>query len=116
MWKWLLLLTLALPLSAQAHTVRLAWDCRDDLDQTVAGFNMYRSEGCTNDYTKLNSVMIPRSSLVYDDPGVTLGRDYCYRVTAQSALGMESKPSNTVRFSLQEPSPPQNLRGEVMRP
>jgi len=113
MWKWFLLLVLALPLSAQAHTIRLAWDCRQDLDPSVAGFNMYRSEGCTNDYTKINPLMIPSSSLAYDDTGVSLGRVYCYRVTAQSALGMESTPSNTVRFSLQEPQAPQNLHGEV---
>lgn len=115
MWKWLLLLALALPLPAQAYTVRLAWDRADALDPTVAGFNVYRSEGCTNDYTKLNPLMIPSSSLVYEDADVSLDRTYCYRVTAQSALGMESMPSNTVRFSLQEPQAPQNLHGEVSR-
>ena len=78
--------------------VMLLWkqNKEDDLD----GYNVYRSTTPGSDYQKINSSLLrwPR----YTDRNVTSGETYYYVVTAVNASGGESAYSNEVEVTIYE--------------
>lgn len=108
------LFALWLPFQAHALGVALEWGpYTQNPDAPTVGFNVYRSEGCTSQAVKLTPQPLPTTQLQYEDQQIAVGPKYCYYVTALSAVGRESRPSNTVQFQVQEPQSPQ-VRGRVI--
>jgi alpha-tubulin suppressor-like RCC1 family protein/subtilisin family serine protease len=72
--------------------VVLSWS-QDDFD-TLAGYNIYRSETRDGDYTKINSSVIPSDQKVYEDTNVIPGKTYFYKFTVVKTNLTESEFSN----------------------
>ena len=73
-------------------SVGLDWD--DNTEESVVGYNLYRSALTGLTYSKLNDTVIGSSE--YTDQDVNNGTIYYYKVTAQDSAGNESEFSNIV--------------------
>lgn len=73
----------------------LTWDVSKDKD--VSGYNVYRKEKGTNNFTRLNSTRV--SSEQYQDKTAKQGVEYIYHVVAIK-VGLESPASNEVEGAL----------------
>ena len=96
---------------AQAATVLLAWDYNTpNPDAPAATFSIYRQSSCIGPFTVVQTQAA--TQLTWTDTQVTPGLSYCWQVTAVSAAGKESEPSNVLQFQVPQPSPapPSNLR------
>ena len=113
--KWWvgLLLGFCLCARVEAVSVNLNWDYLQGGDQAV-GFQLYRQANCAGVFVKLNTVLIPVTTVTFTDASITAGQTYCWQVTAVDSIGMESTPSNVLRFQLQAPQAPTNLRGTII--
>ncbi|MEH7076666.1 S8 family serine peptidase [Neobacillus drentensis] len=72
--------------------VNLSWT-QDDFD-TLAGYNVYRSENRIDGYTKINKSLIPSDQKSYEDTNVTPGKMYYYKFTVVKTDLTESNASN----------------------
>ncbi|MBQ6823652.1 MAG: S8 family serine peptidase [Clostridia bacterium] len=72
--------------------VNLSWT-QDDYD-TLAGFNIYRSDKEDGTFTKINSRLIPGTIREYTDTNVEPGKEYFYYFTVMGTDLRESVPSN----------------------
>lgn len=81
------------------HKTTLTWTASTSTD--VAGYNMYRSTGTNDYYTKINTTLI--TSLTYQDLSVLAGTTYVYYATAVDTSGNESVPSNTATATIPTP-------------
>lgn len=75
------------------NKVELSWT-QDDY-QTLAGFNVYRSETADGTFKKLNTRLIPGTIREYVDTDVEPGKEYFYYFTVMGTDLVESIPSNT---------------------
>src|SRR5678815_417789 len=77
-------------------------------------FHVLKQELCTGPIMTITAAAVQLTgSFTQDITDITLktNTDYCVSIIAATAAGLESAPSNTVRFQLQEtPSVPMNLR------
>ena len=119
--KWLAGLCGGLLLASNVHavTIRLLWDYTDGQTPAVS-FSIFKDAACDGGFILIGSV--PRNTLTFRDgldPADPLipGQRYCYEVTAVSALGDESTPSNVASFQVPIPPPkplaPSNLHGVI---
>jgi alpha-tubulin suppressor-like RCC1 family protein/subtilisin family serine protease len=72
--------------------VNLSWS-QDDFD-TLAGYNLYRSDSKDGSYTKINKTIIPAEQKSYEDINVTPGMMYYYKFTVVKTDLSESEDSN----------------------
>jgi hypothetical protein len=86
---------------AQTTSQALTWDYTQGTNPAI-GFNMYRAATCTGPFVKLNATaLLPLALLTYTDSTVAVGQTYCWKVTAQDALGVEaSGPTSQLSFRI----------------
>jgi hypothetical protein len=81
------------------YTVRLSWQPSEPAPvarQAAVGYYLYRSRGRQGSHSvRLNHV--PITTTFYEDETVEPGNTYYYVVRAVSAIGVESRPSNTIK-------------------
>lgn len=77
--------------------ISLSWS-QDDFD-TLAGYNVYRSEAVDGEYTKINTSIIPKDKNSYEDKDVQPGKSYFYKFTVVKTDMTESKFSNVAAAS-----------------
>lgn len=97
----------ALVLQAEAleGAVYLNWT-QDEYD-TLAGYNVYRSEsGETDAFVKVNKSIIDATTKEYTDTSVECGKVYSYYFTIVETDMKESRPSNIVRCASIDNEPP----------
>ncbi len=75
------------------NKIELTWT-QDDYD-TLAGFNVYRSNKADGTFTKINTRLIPGTIREYVDTDVVPGQEYFYYFTVMGTDLVESNPSNT---------------------
>ena len=75
---------------------RLIWDAIDD--PAVVGYHIYRKSASSPDYQRLTASPTDRQR--YGDRTITSAGDYTYQVTATTAEGCESPPSNEVLVTI----------------
>lgn len=93
---------MALQGSGASGSNELSW-YQDDFD-TLAGYNIYRSESYDNtinvseqNFKKLNSTIISGADTEFIDNNVAQGKDYYYYFTVIDTQLKESNPSNVVK-------------------
>ncbi|SRR5712691_12381526 len=92
-WVLLLCILLAVPVSAGAAGVTLAWDYVQGADPAVL-FAIYKQVGCAESPTRAT---VDVSMQTWMDPGpFFVGEMVCYTVTAVDSVGLESSPSNVL--------------------
>lgn len=74
------------------NKVELSWT-QDDYD-TLAGFNVYRSDKADGTFVKLNTRLIPGTIREFTDTDVEPGKEYFYYFTVMGTDLVESIPSN----------------------
>ena len=84
--------------------LRLYWN-QDEFD-TLAGFNLYRSESETSGFAKLNTTLLPGNLREYSDSNVEPGKKYYYYFTVMSTDFTESRASNTIALTAMDSIPP----------
>jgi hypothetical protein len=92
-------LLVAAPRSVPAQ-VTLLWDYTQGAVPATK-FTMKRQPACTGDFAKLADVTpvgAEPATYKYVDASVIAGQSYCWHVTASSADGKESLPSNSASF------------------
>jgi alpha-tubulin suppressor-like RCC1 family protein/subtilisin family serine protease len=72
--------------------VQLSWT-QDDFE-TLAGYNIYRSEDRVVGFTKINPSLVPADQKSFEDKEVTPGKMYYYKFTVVKTDLTESNPSN----------------------
>lgn len=80
--------------SATDEGIVLTW-MQDDFD-TLAGYNVYRSDAENGQFAKLNSSVIPAESKTFTDTNVTPGQMYYYNFTVVKTDLSESDTSGKV--------------------
>ena len=80
---------------------------------TLAGYNIYRSVGDSNNFTKLNKSLLSNEDLQYTDTDVVTGQKYYYYFTTVDTDFNESKPSNTVECTPLDGEKPQIIHTPV---
>ena len=95
---------------AEALQVTLAWNYTQGV-VPAQSFVVYRAPTCAGTFAGQGEVVWPTLNFV--DATVVLGNTYCWRVTAKSAQGLESPPSNTVLLPLSPPTAPVGLSVSV---
>ena len=98
-------LALAAPLAvcqAKVTTceVNLTWDAPASSPDPVAGYNAYRAQSGSTNYTLLNSAPLALTPTVYTDLGSGCGVIQNYIVESVDAQGVTSVPSNVVSSPL----------------
>jgi fibronectin type 3 domain-containing protein len=91
--------------------ILLSWNMSLELD--VEGYNIYRSLGLEQEFSKINTALIPVNLPVYYDSTITNGVQYFYCITAVDANKNESERSNTISAVGEDKTPPdtpKNLR------
>ena len=78
--------------------VALEWTQDDYSENTLAGYNVYRSEQDDGYYQKLNAAIIPTGTKEYFDDTVEPGKVYYYIFTAVLTDFSESAPSGKIRI------------------
>lgn len=96
----------ALTLQAEGleNKVRLTWT-QTDYD-TLAGYNVYRSESEDGPFEKINTRLVPGTIREYTDTDVEPGKDYYYYFTVVGTDMTESSPSNTAKATPLDNIPP----------
>ncbi|MDY3195515.1 MAG: S8 family serine peptidase [Paracholeplasma sp.] len=79
---------------ATSDGIELSWE-QDDFD-TLAGYNVYRSEAEDGYYNKLNTTVIPHDVKSFFDPNVMPGIIYYYNFTVVKTDLTESFPSGKI--------------------
>lgn len=74
--------------------ISLSWT-QDDFD-TLAGYNLYRSDKEDGLYTKINRTVIPADTKIWLDDTVEPGQKYYYNFTVVQSDMAESEPSGKV--------------------
>jgi hypothetical protein len=82
-----------------APTIDLSWE--PDMEPRLAGYRVYRREG-DGPWQRLGGDELVRTA-AYRDSSVQPGRQYEYRVTAVSDVGVESAPSASVAETASAP-------------
>jgi hypothetical protein len=85
--------------AAPAHTVGLSWNA--DQSPNVTGYNVYRRQGTSGNYSRINSSLVPTTD--YNDASVSDGLTYYYETTAVNSSGEESAPSSPVQAVIPPP-------------
>lgn len=88
--------------AAAAGQVNLAWDSSND--PSVVGYHVYRSRNPHTGYVRVNRSLLETSSFLDHPPDDAV---YYYVVTAVNQQGVESAPSDWVRF--ETPPSPESL-------
>jgi hypothetical protein len=84
--------------------VDLSW-MQDDFD-LLAGYNLYRSTNPSNNFTRLNSAIIPSQTKSWMDTSVLPGQPYFYRFTVVKSDMGESDFSNVAEGTPLDTIPP----------
>lgn len=96
--------TQALSMSMQAiateQGVQLTW-LQDDYD-VLMGYNIYRSEKENGDYTKLNTVILPKEENTFLDDNAEPGKTYFYTFTVVFTDLTESSPSGKTQCTVSD--------------
>ena len=114
----LLLLLFAAP--AWSLGVQLSWEYSDNVLAPASTFVVYRDVRCLNAPVILGTVpWATQGTPTFTDTSVVPLTTYCYFVSARTAGGEESVPSNTVAFQVPEeesevPFAPTHLHGRVI--
>ncbi len=90
--------------------ISLAWDMSMDLD--AVGYNVYRSTGLDQKFTKINSELVPLTKPYFLDTTVLGGLQYFYSVSAVDKAKNESRMSNAmsvIALDKTPPDPPKDL-------
>lgn len=74
--------------------IKLSWK-QDDFD-TLAGYNVYRSNSEDGQYSRLNKTVIPADTKEWFDETIEPGRKYYYNFTVVKSDMTESEPSGKV--------------------
>lgn len=74
--------------------IKLSWK-QDDFD-TLAGYNVYRSNSEDGQYSRLNKTVIPADTKEWFDENIEPGRKYYYNFTVVKSDMTESEPSGKV--------------------
>lgn len=98
-------ITMKLQAEIRGSGVQLSWAQNDF--STLAGYHLYRATGANNDYSRLNSSVIPRQMTQYMDNTVKPGNNYYYKYTVVTTANTESQPSNIVQVSISDTIPPE---------
>jgi len=85
---------LLMSLNSFAQTITLAWDANEDV--TITGLKLYTGP-VSGPYSTVTE--IAANSTTFDIP-VVFSNVYSFYLTATNAAGLESEPSNSVRFML----------------
>lgn len=87
---------LAMTMQAEANDngITLTWT-QDDFD-TLAGYNVYRSDAENGQYARLNSTVIPVDIKTFTDTNVTPGKVYYYNFTVVKTDLSESDTSGKI--------------------
>ncbi len=101
----LAVLALAAPLAvcqAKVTTceVNLTWDAPASSPDPVAGYNAYREQSGSTNYTLLNPAPLALTPTVYTDLGSGCGVTQNYIVESVDAQGVTSAPSNVASITL----------------
>ena len=84
--------------------IDLEW-MQDDFD-TLAGYNVYRSDSLDGYYTKINSSLIAGDVTNYTDRSVQAGVTYYYYFTVVKTDFTESSPSGVAAVASRDTTPP----------
>lgn len=84
--------------------VLLVWRMSPEPD--VAGYQVERSQGLSEPYTRLTRALVPAGAPAFADSAVTGGRPYFYRVIAVDSAGNASEPSNALSALPVDETPP----------
>ena len=87
---------LAMSMQAEANDngITLTWT-QDDFD-TLAGYNVYRSDKEDGQYSRLNNTVIPADTKTFTDTNVTPGKVYYYNFTVVKTDLSESDTSGKI--------------------
>jgi hypothetical protein len=85
--------------TASSHSVTVTWVA--SITPNVAGYNLYRTDSSSGNYSKVNSSMIGGTS--YTDTTVQAGQTYYYAATAIDSSNDESAFSTSVTASVPTP-------------
>ena len=80
--------------------VNLAWDAPSSSPDPVAGYNAYRTQSGSTNYTLLNPAPLALTPTAYTDLGSGCGVTQNYIVESVDASGMTSEPSNVASATL----------------
>lgn len=96
---------LTLQLEGRVGSIYLNWT-QDEYD-TMAGFNIYRSEtGEEGSFKKINSSILSSEEKEYEDKKVEAGKKYYYYFTVVDTAMSESRPSNITSNTAVDDKPP----------
>jgi fibronectin type 3 domain-containing protein len=85
---------LAAALALQSGTsVLLNWQAPPKSDDPVTGYNVYRTDGGSHPFLKINKELLRLPT--YKDTTVQVGHSYSYYIRSVDAKGTESPPSNS---------------------
>jgi fibronectin type 3 domain-containing protein len=80
--------------------VNLTWDAPASSPDPVAGYNAYRAQSGSTNYTLLNPAPLALTPTAYTDLGSGCGVTQNYIVESVDASGMSSEPSNVASATL----------------
>jgi len=66
---------------------------------TLKGYNLYRAGATSEDFQRVNAVLLPPQTRSHTDSGLTIGATYRYRITTVNRDDGEGKPSFPVTAS-----------------
>lgn len=96
---------LTLQSEGRVGSIYLNWT-QDEYD-TMAGFNIYRSEtGEEGSFKKINSSILSSEEKEYEDKKVEAGKNYYYYFTVVDTAMSESRPSNITSNTAVDDKPP----------
>ncbi len=80
----------------EMERIVLSWVSNSETD--LAGYNLYRSETATGNFTRVNANPIASTvgSTTYQDEGLKIACKYYYRLKAIDVAGNESQPTSTL--------------------
>lgn len=97
------------------NTVRITWPV--GTESILAGYHVDRLDPDTGERLRLTSQLIDLMNPVFVDEAAVGGRTFYYYIIAVSQTGVESEDGNpAIQYveAIRPPSPPANLRAEVM--
>ena len=97
---------LAMVMQAEARDdgIVLTWK-QDDFD-TLAGYNVYRSDKADGQYSRLNTSIIPAGDTTFTDTNVIPGQMYYYNFTVVKTDLSESEPSGKISIRAKDTMAP----------
>lgn len=97
----------ALTLQSEGRVGRIYLNWTQDEYDTMAGFNIYRSEtGEEGSFKKINSSILSSEEKEYEDKKVEAGKKYYYYFTVVDTAMSESRPSNITSNIAVDDKPP----------